>query len=83
MIVRFVFRDYNAGGYQLADPVSYAWTGPVPAVDEQVEADGSDPAMPEQIYYVRKVVWLVTLRGLDRVDIHVEPQDPGAWRGRS
>jgi len=80
MIVRIIFRDPSGAKYELAPSVSYSWNNSrVPIEGEQIESDGSDEAMPEQIYYVQKVSWMVANRGCRYAVVEVYPQDVNAW----
>lgn len=80
MIIRFVFRDYNAGGYEVARPAEMYWSDRVPVEGEQIEADGSHLDMPAQTYYVKQVRWLVGTAGPNSVQVDLHPQDLGAFR---
>lgn len=52
--------------FQLPDEtiVDYGWDRPrEPLLGEFVAADGSDPLLPEGIYRIVKLVWIVGIRG--------------------
>lgn len=79
MIVRLIFRDPTWATYEVAPPVEYGWSARVPVEGEELHADGTDSAMPEQVYHVKMVIWIVGATGCQRADVHVYPQDSGAW----